>query len=99
TTASGGRNFPFKKIRITTLVTPNLDTPPGGNWNYFIPTVSGQPFLFHIVATEWDGNNSDFSMPLVIALSDMQSQTGGDALYTRSPLFIPHPATGGPPLF
>ena len=95
TTASGGRNFPFKKIRITTLVTPNLDTPPGGNWNYFIPTVSGQPFLFHIVATDWDGNNSDFSMPLVIALSDMQSQTGGYALYTGSDLSIRQRDMGG----
>jgi hypothetical protein len=95
TTASGGRDFPFRKIRITTLVTPNLDTPPGGNWNFFIPKVNGQPFLFHIIATDWDGKTSDFSMPLVIALSDMQSQTSGFALYTGSDLSIRQRDMGG----
>jgi hypothetical protein len=95
TTASGGRNFPFRKIRITTLVTPNLDTPPGGNWNFFIPKVNGQPFLFHIIATDWDGKTADFSMPLVIALSDMQSQTSGFALYTGSDLSIRQRDMGG----
>jgi hypothetical protein len=98
TTASGGRNFPFKKIRITTLVTPDLDTPPNVNWNFFIPTVNQQPFLFHMVGTDWDGQTSDFAMPLVIALSDTLSQSGGFNLYTGSDLSIRQRDMGGQPI-
>ncbi|MFN7926815.1 MAG: hypothetical protein U0Y68_02525 [Blastocatellia bacterium] len=69
-----GSMMPFKTVRITTLVTPNLDNPtnqpstPGGPTpgpTFFWPQVGGQNFLFHIVATDFLGQVTEFTMPLL----------------------------------
>ena len=73
------RNFPFRKLRITTLVTPNLDEPSndavvvgGANkgQSAFWPNVkpasgAATPFLFHLIGTDWEGRNIEFSTPAI----------------------------------
>ena len=66
------RTFPFSSVRITTLVTPNLDPlgdgelSPGSN-SLFWPRVNGQPFLFHLAGEGLDGNPIQFTLPLLFA--------------------------------
>jgi hypothetical protein len=70
------RGFPFKRLRITTLVTPPLDTPlVDGTGHYaFIPTVNNIPFQFHLVGEDSDGQTTEFSTPLYFM------ELGGDAV-------------------
>jgi hypothetical protein len=72
TFAAKHKRLPFRRIRLTTLVTPNLDPPedPGVQIDSYGQsamwlTVNGAPFLFHGVAWDWEGRPSDFAIPLV----------------------------------
>jgi hypothetical protein len=62
-----GRMTPFRDIRFTTLVTPPLDftssTP-------FVPTVAGQPLLFHAIGTDWGGQQAEFTTKVYFVLED-----------------------------
>ena len=73
-----GRSFPFRSIRLTTLVTPNIDKSPlvdlPGQPNFdadpaspYIPYLAGtnDRVLFHCVGTDWEGRSIDFTTPLV----------------------------------
>lgn len=75
------RQMPFSSVRITTLVTPNLDDPiksdfdtgdvpsslsPTGQ-SLFWPKVSENYFQFHLVAEDFAGNQAEFKAPLVFA--------------------------------
>jgi hypothetical protein len=67
------RNFPYRKIRITTLVTPDVVPAVDGQGAYsFFPTAGPNSFLFHIVGVDWDGQTSEFSAPLYFV------ERGGD---------------------
>jgi hypothetical protein len=74
-----GRKMPLTKIRLTTLVTPDLHQPlpiiGGTNFSFWIQTGgSPQDFLFHAVATDISGHQIEFTTPLIFAsLTD----TGG----------------------
>lgn len=62
--------MPFETVRILTLVSPLLDRPEdsdisGAMQSCFWPFVGGQPFKFHIVATDTEGNQVDMAMPLI----------------------------------
>ena len=60
------RTVPFQKIRITTLVTPDV-TPaldPTKNRYSFFPTTGPDTFFFHIIGFDWEGQTSEFSAPL-----------------------------------
>ncbi len=71
--AHDGRAMPFRRVRVTTLVTPNLGKPEnspvlpnnysaqGGFW----PMVGSQPFPFHYEAEDWVGQRSDFLAPAI----------------------------------
>ena len=65
------RMMPFEAVRITTLVSPNLDPPensevlPGVKQSCFWPHVGHQPFRFHLVATDIDGNRAEWTLPLI----------------------------------
>jgi hypothetical protein len=76
----GGRNFPYTQVRITTLVTPNLDF----IGDHFFPTVGGNPFLFHVIGTDRDGQTSEFTSPMVFVVE--AQQISGMADYTAAPL-------------
>lgn len=67
------RGLPFKKLRITTLITPNLDQPETvkGKFSFF-PKVGGQLFHFHLVGTDAEGQTSEFTSPLYFV------ELGGD---------------------
>jgi hypothetical protein len=64
------RQFPFTQVRITTLVTPNLDDPmdtdyAGKGQSLFWPYVGGAPFQFHLVAEDLEASKVEFTAPLV----------------------------------
>lgn len=67
-----GRAMPLRKsIRLTTVVTPNIDDPsaapqriPGTSYSFWV-YVSGAPFQFHCVATDVTGRTSDFTAALI----------------------------------
>lgn len=68
---NAGRDMPFERVRLTTLITPILDDPNDTSRDIdnrgqrgFWPYVGGQHFRFHVVAEDCDGQSSEFSMPL-----------------------------------
>ena len=75
---SKGRNFPFQSLRISTLITPNLDpkenskigSVPGSSLAFW-PKVSGQDFHFHVIGEDWAGDSCEFTIPLVFVTSDV----------------------------
>jgi len=80
---SKGRNFPFRNLRITTLITPNLDPKENSKIGSvpassiaFWPKVSGQDFQFHLIGEDWAGDSCEFSMPMVFITSDVGLNTG-----------------------
>lgn len=70
------REIPFRKVEITNLQTPPLDKPentqifPGSGQQAFWPKVGGKDFLFHAVATDVEGNEVEFYMPMVFVNND-----------------------------
>jgi hypothetical protein len=72
------RMMPFRSLRVTTLVTPNLDPPehssievPGegslGKCAFF-PRVDRQNYLFHFEAVDLEGKSSEFDAPVVFVM-------------------------------
>lgn len=72
--ANNSRDFPFRSLTLQTLRTPNLDPAinfinPGagsGATAFFsgapyVPTVSGKPFMWHFVGTDWVGREIPFT--------------------------------------
>jgi hypothetical protein len=65
--------MPFTRIRVTTMVTPNLDPPeqssvftgPTSNQSAFWPRVLDKDFLFHMVAEDIEGETHEFSTPVI----------------------------------
>jgi hypothetical protein len=72
-----GRAFPFRRVQIKTLTTPNLQIPAafagsgldsGKAWQ---PQLSpGTPFLFHMIGTDWVGNEAEFTAPVIFVDSN-----------------------------
>lgn len=66
-----GREMPFKRVRITTLVTPNIEKPENSGvlnpktQQAFWPRVAGDYFRFHMVAEDVEGQQSEFTAPLI----------------------------------
>ena len=83
-----GRESPFKKIRLTTLVTPNLDDPNDSKNSFtdaqqsFWPRVGGNDFLFHVIATDWEGKKSEFTIPLAFVSPDVATGQATTAVNT-----------------
>jgi hypothetical protein len=65
-----GREMPLKSVRITTLTTLPLDQPITTS---AYPIFEGQPFEFHILAKDADGQDHDFRMPLMFVPADTDS--------------------------
>lgn len=68
---SAGRGMPFKKVRITTRKTPNLDKPELDKFgtvtdaqDSFWPRVGGNDFQFHLIGEDADGQRTEFTAPL-----------------------------------
>lgn len=85
----GGRRFPFREIRLTTTVTPDLppgpdrDFIPGSQQSFWVPTRNPTTqqvvdFPFPVVGTDWEGRRIPFSVPL--AFVDENEARGGATL-------------------
>ena len=66
------RQMPFRRVRITTLVTPNLNKPEDSDLSnkaqsLFWPRVGPNDFQFHLVAEDFEGNEIEFTSPLLFA--------------------------------
>ncbi len=67
---SEARRMPYRRIRITTLITPNLDKPEDSDvankgQSAFWPLVGGTPFGFHCIGEDWEGRPSEFTAPVL----------------------------------
>jgi hypothetical protein len=69
-----GKLWPFRKVRVKTLVTPNIDPPQDfaveiNSVNYgqtaFWPAVGGKLFKFHLVAEDVNDRSVEINMPLI----------------------------------
>ncbi len=68
-----GRAIPFRRAQITTVTTPNLGKPensavlPAGYSAQaaFWPMVATEPFPFHMVVEDWEGQRSEFKVPMI----------------------------------
>jgi hypothetical protein len=92
-----GRAMPLRKVRITSLVTPNLNKPEDSPIlpnNYsaqaaFWPLVGGQPYLFHMIGEDWDGQRQEFTLPLIfVGVENVPNTTNGVAFDSASTQFI-----------
>ncbi|MFN2587212.1 MAG: hypothetical protein ABR613_03695 [Actinomycetota bacterium] len=68
------RQLPFSSVRVTTLVTPNLDPPDPGQ-SLFWPCVGGSDFRFHLVAVDLEGNTIEFTAPLAFTGTSVYQET------------------------
>lgn len=83
TFASTDRAMPFKSVRLTTLVTPDIAYPRyiGDTRSFWVEVASGagtSRFTFHGVGTDVAGNTVDFTVPLMF----VSIATQGDDLTT-----------------
>ncbi len=77
-TDSSGRSYdlgmPFTMVRLTTLVTPNLEdpaaVPPNQGQDMFWPRVNGNYFKFHVVAEDIESRKVEFDAPLMFVSSE-----------------------------
>ena len=70
--AHEGREQPFRRMRITTEVTPALD--PVDTTKPFWPQVGTKDYNFQFIAEDWDGRKVTFERPLrVIPLEAVKS--------------------------
>jgi len=78
---SGGRDLPFRSVRITTLVSPDLDPSSSQTkvagvalsdaiWCVRVNTLDDVQFA--VVAQDWLGQNIDFTMPLIFVYASAE---------------------------
>lgn len=69
-----GRACPFRKVQLSTLITPNLNQPVGllagmsaqaAFWPMVMGTGGAQDFQWHLIGEDWDGQRLEFTMPLI----------------------------------
>jgi hypothetical protein len=77
--AVGDRGNPFKRVRLTTLVTPDIADPSvlaGTDRSFWVEVMTSDTthdfFRFHAVGTDVGGNPVDFTVPLMfVSISDV----------------------------
>jgi hypothetical protein len=72
TFAGSDRGMPFKQVRVTTLVTPDIADPTiitGTQRSFWVEVLTGATtrtrFKFHAVGTDIGGNQTDFTIPMM----------------------------------
>lgn len=72
TFAVSDRRMPFKQVRLTTLVTPDIALPsliPGTQRSFWVEVTTGATtrarFKFHAIGTDVGGNQTDFTIPMM----------------------------------
>ncbi len=106
----GHRAMPFRTIRLRTRQTPNLAKPddhrlipgtPGSQafWPHVVrpPDPNDKPFLFDVVAIDWDGRSIPFSTPLafVDATTNVAKPAAVVDGYNGGPDTLRKPGLGG----
>lgn len=76
TFSASDRGMPFKKVRLTTVVTPNIAEPvalPGTQRSFWVEVNPGpNRFKFHAVGTDVAGDQVDFTIPMMfVSLKDI----------------------------
>ena len=69
-----GRELPFTVVRFATLVTPNLDEPPGPSAEIpapFFPTIGGSAYDFALLATDHEERPLALAGPLLFVPFDI----------------------------
>jgi hypothetical protein len=84
------RQMPFSSVRILTATTPDLDPPNSpqskiplfNDQRMFWPCVGNAPFKFVCAATDIDGRNVQFELPMIFMSNDIASprKLNGDKL-------------------
>jgi type VI protein secretion system component Hcp len=82
------RGMPYKQVRLTTLVTPDIAYPdvitapaPGTNRSFWVEVKTGPAagdrarFVFHGVGTDVAGNETDFTIPMMFVSRSETEQT------------------------
>jgi hypothetical protein len=73
-----GRGMPLKKVRLTTLITPDIDYPfsgpPSITAGSFWVMVGGADFKFHAVGEDLAGNPVEFTTPLIFVPNSEQAE-------------------------
>jgi len=64
TYSPGERDNPFGQVTISTLVTPDIDTPPKSS-DPFVPSRNGVPYPFTLTTVDRGGETRTWSAPLV----------------------------------
>jgi hypothetical protein len=70
-----GREMPFRRVEISTHVTPALLGVP--EHDLFFPTAGADNFKFHVNALDRDGQPVDFSMALMFVPADLTASVIG----------------------
>jgi hypothetical protein len=78
--------MPFTRIRVTTMVTPNLDPPEGTEsrvfgdsmQSAFWPRVLNKDFLFHMIAEDIEGETHEFATPVIFIGKEYTDKAYGD---------------------
>jgi hypothetical protein len=76
--AASDRGMPFKRVRLTTLVTPDIADPdkipshiPSTKRSFWVEVMTSattqERFKFHVVGTDVAGNDIDFTIPMMFA--------------------------------
>jgi hypothetical protein len=72
TFADDDRRMPYKKVRLTTLVTPDIADPAliaGTQRSFWVEVTTGASsrarFKFHAIGTDIAGNETDFTIPMM----------------------------------
>jgi len=70
----GPRDLPFRSVEITTAFTPDLAKPEDSDldgktqeafWPRLAPGTPGSEFQFHLIGTDWRGEQTEFTAPLI----------------------------------
>jgi uncharacterized protein YoxC len=74
------RMMPFTWVRITTLITPNLQPPENSQvknytQNMFWPRLSSGDFMFHLIGEDIEGRQMEFDAPLLFVSSEKSLDT------------------------
>lgn len=74
--------WPLSRVRLTTLVTPNIDKPENTDYanklqSLFWPQVAGQDFQFHIEAEDFEGHIVEFTTPLLFVGNSEKMSVNG----------------------
>ena len=82
--------MPFEAVRILNLVSPLIDPPEtddiqGLMQSCFWPYVGGEPFKFHLVGADTDGNQVDMVMPLIFVGKEETDRAYANSILPKLP--------------